>query len=137
CRVRVVLCRYGVSVRHAGTVNLRHRRMNVRTGDAVGLRSGRFYHFSRPQEAPFRTGSVGSAYGDVRPGPVGVEMVHPEYRILKEGESPVLKEALTPVYPATEGVQQGRLRSLTDQALKIMQIGRASCREEGRHVWGR
>jgi hypothetical protein len=48
-------------------------------------------------------------------------MVHPEYRILREGESPVPSDALTPVYPTTEGVQQGRLRSLTGQALQLMQ----------------
>jgi ATP-dependent DNA helicase RecG len=34
----------------------------------------------------------------------------------------VLGDALTPVYPATEGVQQGRLRNLTGQALKLMQL---------------
>src|SRR5690606_10228530 len=32
----------------------------------------------------------------------------------------VLMDALTPVYPSTEGVQQGRLRSLTGQALNMM-----------------
>ena len=31
-----------------------------------------------------------------------------------------MHDALTPIYPATEGVQQGRLRNLTDQALRIM-----------------
>ena len=29
-------------------------------------------------------------------------------------------DSLTAIYPATEGVQQGRLRSLTDQALQHM-----------------
>ena len=29
-------------------------------------------------------------------------------------------DSLTAIYPATEGVQQGRLRSLTDQALQQM-----------------
>ncbi|HEX5765036.1 MAG TPA: ATP-dependent DNA helicase RecG [Woeseiaceae bacterium] len=105
----------------AETVFRGRRSLLVRIGDGSGQLTLRFFHFSRQQQAQFRSGSVVSCYGDVRPGPVGVEMVHPEYRILKEGESPVLKEALTPVYPATEGVQQGRLRSLTDQALKLMQ----------------
>ena len=104
----------------AETVYRGRRSLLVRIGDGSGQLTLRFFHFSRQQQAQFRTGSVVSCYGDVRPGPVGVEMVHPEYRILKEGESPVLMEALTPVYPATEGVQQGRLRSLTGQALKIM-----------------
>ena len=48
-------------------------------------------------------------------------MIHPEYRLLRETQSPVTTDSLTPIYPATEGVQQGRLRNLTDQALLAMQ----------------
>ena len=105
----------------AETVFRGRRSLLVRIGDGTGQLTLRFFHFSRQQQAQFRTGTAVSCYGDVRPGPVGVEMVHPEYRILKEGESPVLKEELTPVYPTTEGVQQGRLRNLTGQALRMMQ----------------
>jgi ATP-dependent DNA helicase RecG len=47
-------------------------------------------------------------------------MIHPEYRILREEQGAVTDDSLTPVYPATEGVQQGRLRNLTDQALEAM-----------------
>ena len=97
------------------------RSLLVRIGDGSGQITLRFFHFSRQQQAQFRTGAEVSCYGDVRPGPVGLEMVHPEYRILKDQESPVLTDALTPVYPTTEGVQQGRLRKLTDQALRVMQ----------------
>jgi ATP-dependent DNA helicase RecG len=46
-------------------------------------------------------------------------MVHPEYRILKPGQNPVISDSLTPIYPATEGVQQGRLRNLAGQVLEI------------------
>jgi len=105
----------------AETVYRGRRSLLVRIGDGSGQITLRFFHFSKQQQAQFALGSSVSCYGDVRPGPVGLEMVHPEYRILKEGESPVLGDALTPVYPTTEGVQQGRLRSLTGQALKLMQ----------------
>lgn len=97
------------------------RSLLVRLGDGTGQLTLRFFHFSKQQQAQFRTGVEVSVYGDVRPGPAGPEMVHPEYRILKAGESPVLGDALTPVYPATEGVQQGRLRNLTAQALNLVQ----------------
>ncbi|MEJ2298158.1 MAG: ATP-dependent DNA helicase RecG, partial [Woeseiaceae bacterium] len=43
------------------------------------------------------------------------------YRLLRPGQESVTSDALTPIYPATEGVQQGRLRNLTDQALGLMQ----------------
>jgi ATP-dependent DNA helicase RecG len=105
----------------AETVYRGRRSLLVRIGDGTGQITLRFFHFSKQQQAQFRTGAAVSCYGDVRPGAVGLEMVHPEYRILREGESPVLSDALTPVYPTTEGVQQGRLRSLTVQALQLMQ----------------
>jgi ATP-dependent DNA helicase RecG len=105
----------------AETVYRGRRSLLVRIGDGTGQITLRFFHFSKQQQAQFRTGAAVSCYGDVRPGAVGLEMVHPEYRILREGESPVLSDALTPVYPTTEGVQQGRLRSLTGQALQLMQ----------------
>ena len=47
-------------------------------------------------------------------------MIHPEYRLLRGGQDPSTTDTLTPIYPATEGIQQGRLRNLTDQALKRM-----------------
>jgi ATP-dependent DNA helicase RecG len=53
----------------------------------------------------------------VRRGPLGLEIVHPEYRLIFD-DRVALEEALTPVYPATEGVSQGRLRALITQALK-------------------
>ena len=31
-----------------------------------------------------------------------------------------MSDSLTPIYPTTEGLQQGRLRNLTDQALRMM-----------------
>ncbi|HVH83444.1 MAG TPA: ATP-dependent DNA helicase RecG, partial [Steroidobacteraceae bacterium] len=56
------------------------------------------------------------AFGEARRGPLGLEMVHPEYRRLG-GEAAPLEETLTPIYPLTEGVPQGRLRALIGQAL--------------------
>jgi ATP-dependent DNA helicase RecG len=49
---------------------------------------------------------------------MGLEIVHPEYRRLDRGDAQAVEDVLTPVYPATEGVQQGRLRVLTALALK-------------------
>jgi ATP-dependent DNA helicase RecG len=97
------------------------RSLLVRIGDGSGQLTLRFFYFSRQQQAQLKNGAHLSCYGDVRPGPMGLEMVHPEYRILKPGQPPVVTDALTPVYPTTEGVQQGRLRNLVTQALTLMQ----------------
>ncbi|TLZ31714.1 MAG: ATP-dependent DNA helicase RecG [Gammaproteobacteria bacterium] len=56
-------------------------------------------------------------FGEVRRGALGLEMVHPEYRRLT-GEAVPLDDTLTPIYPLTEGVPQGRLRSLIGEALR-------------------
>ncbi len=104
----------------AETVYRGRRSLLVRLGDGTGQLTLRFFYFSRSQAAQFQAGVSVSCFGDVRRGPAGLEMIHPEYRILSANEDPVRSDALTPYYPATEGVQQGRLRNLTTQALKAL-----------------
>jgi ATP-dependent DNA helicase RecG len=96
------------------------RNLLVRIGDGSGQLTLRFFHFSRQQQAQFRAGVHVSCFGEVRRGSAGFEMIHPEYRILREEQGAATNDSLTPIYPATEGVQQGRLRNLTDQALGAM-----------------
>ncbi|MEO7386107.1 MAG: ATP-dependent DNA helicase RecG [Gammaproteobacteria bacterium] len=95
----------------------RRRSLLVRMSDGTGQLTLRFFHFSRVQQANLVTGVRLRCYGEVRPGPLGNEMVHPEYRVLAPGLSAPLDEQLTPVYPAVEGLAQFRLRDLTSQAL--------------------
>jgi len=96
------------------------RNLLVRVSDGSGQLTLRFFHFSRQQQAQFQSGVQVTCFGEVRRGSAGFEMIHPEYRILREGQGAAISDSLTPIYPATEGVQQGRLRSLTDQALQAM-----------------
>ena len=97
------------------------RNLLVRIGDGSGQLTLRFFHFSRQQQAQFQSGVHVTCFGEVRRGSAGFEMIHPEYRILRESQGAAMSDSLTPIYPATEGVQQGRLRNLTDQALRAMQ----------------
>ena len=97
------------------------RNLLVRVSDGSGQLTLRFFHFSRQQQAQFQPGVHVSCFGEVRRGKAGFEMIHPEYRILREAQDPAMSDSLTPIYPATEGVQQGRLRNLTGQALRAMQ----------------
>jgi len=97
------------------------RNLLVRISDGSGQLTLRFFHFSRQQQAQFDAGVHVSCFGEVRRGSAGFEMIHPEYRILREDQGAAMSDSLTPIYPATEGVQQGRLRNLTDQALRAMQ----------------
>jgi ATP-dependent DNA helicase RecG len=96
------------------------RNLLVRISDGSGQLTLRFFHFSRQQQAQFDTGRHVSCFGEVRRGSSGFEMIHPEYRVLREDQGAAMSDSLTPIYPTTEGVQQGRLRNLTDQVLRAM-----------------
>jgi ATP-dependent DNA helicase RecG len=109
------------SVLLAETVFRGRRSLLVRVGDGTGQITLRFFYFSRQQQAQFVTGARVSLYGDVRSGPGGFEIVHPEYRLLRPEQETARSDTLTPVYPTTEGVQQGRLRNLVAQTMTLMQ----------------
>lgn len=76
----------------------------------------RFFHFRAQQVAQFSPGVRVRAYGTPRPGQHGLEMVHPSYRILGDGEH-ALGDALDPVYPEIEGLGPANLRRLIGLAL--------------------
>jgi RecG-like helicase len=87
----------------------RRRQLLVRIADGSGSLTLRFFHFSNAQREGLARGTRIRCHGEVRRGPLGPEIIHPEYRRLDEGAAP-LAQTLTPVYPATEGITQGRLR---------------------------
>jgi ATP-dependent DNA helicase RecG len=100
----------------------RRRQLLCRIADGSGFLTLRFFHFSAAQRAALVRGSILRCFGEVRRGPLGLEMVHPEYQRLAGGEgsdaAEPVEERLTPVYPTTEGIAQGRLRALIAQALE-------------------
>jgi len=98
----------------------RRRQLLCRIADGSGFLNLRFFHFSTAQQRGLARGTQIRCFGEVRRGPQGLEMVHPEYRrLLDEPATPT--DGLTPIYPSTEGVSQGRLRALTAQALKDLE----------------
>ncbi|HSG65025.1 MAG TPA: ATP-dependent DNA helicase RecG [Gammaproteobacteria bacterium] len=98
----------------------RRRTLLCRIADGTGSLTLRFFHFSRAQHEHLARGARIGAFGEVRLGPTGLEMVHPEYSLLGAGEAPV-SDRLTPVYPTTEGLHQQRLRGLVEQALGLLE----------------
>ena len=85
--------------------------------DSRGTLVLRFFHFRAQQVAQFAVGARLRAYGTVRPGQLGLEMVHPSYRLLDDGEH-ALGDALDPVYPEVEGIGPANLRRLILLALQ-------------------
>ena len=96
----------------------RRRSLLVALRDETAEIALRFFYFTRQQQAGLSAGTRLLCYGEVRQGPRGFEIVHPEYRRLREGEPAAVQDRLTPVYPTTENVTQPRLRRLTDHALE-------------------
>jgi ATP-dependent DNA helicase RecG len=68
----------------------------------------RFLNFYGSQVKQLAVGTRVRARGEVRHGFFGEEMVHPAYKVILEGAP--LPMALTPVYPAGEGLSQALLR---------------------------
>ena len=111
-------------------VAFRGRRMLLtRISDGTGSLTLRFFHFNAQQQAMLARGARLRCYGEARPGKVTLEMVHPEYKILTAADLKPQPPALTPIYPATEGIQQMKLRALTDQALSWMAHGNTALEE--------
>ena len=104
-------------VQLAEVVFRRRRALLCRIADGSGFLTLRFFHFSAAQQESLARGARLRCFGEARPGPAGLEIVHPEYRKITPGATSPADEGLTPVYPTTEGVQQGRMRMLTGLAL--------------------
>ena len=98
----------------------RRRSLLCRISDGTGSIMLRFFYFSKQQQQGLQQGRTLRCYGQVRRGPGSLEIVHPEYRQVNLEHDAGLDEQLTPMYPATEGLQQARLRKLSDQALRVL-----------------
>ncbi|MCD6673348.1 MAG: ATP-dependent DNA helicase RecG [Burkholderiaceae bacterium] len=104
----------GVVVR--SEIVMRPRRMlRVELRDDSASVSLRFFHFYGSQAKLFAEGARVRAFGEVRAGLFGAEMVHPQCRVVRFGEP--LPQTMTPVYPTVSGLGQARLRKAIDEAL--------------------
>ena len=110
----------------AEVVFRRRRSLLCRIADGTGSLTLRFFYFNNSQQKQLTRGVRVRCFGDVRAGPTGPEMVHPEYKVLSLDSDPP-DNVLTPVYPTTEGIHQQRLRQLTDQALVILENNPMTC----------
>ncbi len=94
------------------------RSLVVRLADGSGHVHLRFFYFNAAQQNQLQRGARLRCFGEVRFGPAGFEMAHPEYTVLAAGETAQPEATLTPVYPTTEGVHQLTLRKLTQTVLE-------------------
>ena len=86
--------------------------------DATAIIKLSFFHFNKQQIAALNSSYRIHVFGEVREFNNQLEMIHPEYQIIKEGMPHEVQETLTPIYPLTQGLTQTRLRQLINNALK-------------------
>ncbi|WP_456268715.1 ATP-dependent DNA helicase RecG [Kushneria sp. AK178] len=113
----------------ADVIQGRKRSLLVRLRDGSGIMSLRFFHFSQAQVGQFGRGTRIRLFGEARSGSTGLEMYHPEYRLLKDDTGEAVEETLTPIYPTTEGLAQPRLRALVRQAFEHLDQGSLTLEE--------
>ncbi len=75
----------------------------------------RFFTFYPNHQKTLASGTRIRVFGDVRPGHFGLEIVHPQFKVVDEGTP--LPDRLTPVYPTTAGLGQETLRKAVARSL--------------------
>ena len=109
----------------ADIVQGRRRALLVRLRDGSGGLTLRFYHFRQSQKDSYSKGQRLRVFGEVRGGPAGPEMIHPEVEWLTSSDTfdkddARLNDHLTPIYPLVDGLTQRRLRELIARALPLL-----------------
>lgn len=89
--------------------------------DKTGLLKLRFFHFNQAQVSALNQNPRILVFGEVRTFQNSLEMIHPEYQLLKEDGILQVEETLTPIYPTTQGLSQTKLRQLIKHALSLCQ----------------
>ena len=108
------------TVRSTEIVYRPKRQLVSRIEDSTGELVLRFFNFYGSQAKALEPGATVRAFGEVRTGFFGGEMIHPRFRAL-HGATP-LPTALTPIYPTTDGLAQAALRRKIEDALAHAQL---------------
>ena len=85
----------------------------VQVKDTSGSLQLRFLHFYPSQMKMFEAGNRIRILGEARHNLFAFEMIHPQCKLIKEGD--VLPEALTPIYSLVAGVGQKTVKDAIDK----------------------
>ena len=104
------------------TVVFRGKRMLItEIFDGTGRLTMRMFHFALAQHKKLKEGHKIRCFGSIRHGPKGKEMIHPQYQVFSKDDEIEIEDHLTPIYPSTSNIQQGRLRKLIKQSILYCQ----------------
>ena len=93
------------------------KNLSVHIKDETGEIQIRFLNFYPSQIKQLKEGALIRVFGEVKVNALFYEMVHPQYKIINEGEP--LPNTYTPVYPVTAGMAQKSLRKLIHKYILI------------------
>ena len=82
----------------------------------------RFFHFNQYQKQALIRGETMQCFGEIKIGRKGLEMHHPEYRIITQNQSPLLEPTLTPIYPLCSGISQNKMKQWVNYSLEVLKI---------------
>ena len=82
----------------------------------------RFFHFNQYQKQALIRGETMQCFGEIKIGRKGLEMHHPEYRIITQNQSQLLEPTLTPIYPLCAGISQNKMKQWVNYSLEVLKI---------------
>ena len=82
----------------------------------------RFFHFNQYQKQALIRGETMQCFGEIKIGRKGLEMHHPEYRIITQNQSQLLEPTLTPIYPLCSGISQNKMKQWVNYSLEVLKI---------------
>ena len=80
----------------------------------------RFFHFTQYQKQALIRGETMQCFGEIKIGRHGLEMHHPEYRIISQNQTPLLESTLTPIYPLCSGISQNKMKQWVNFSLEVL-----------------
>ena len=98
------------------------RTLQVIIDDGTEILKLRFFYFSNNQYKQFKLNETVVCFGLLKNNNNKLEMIHPEYKILNTSKNFKTEDALTPIYPTVDGIKQGRVRNLVQQATNILKF---------------
>ncbi len=81
----------------------------------------RFFHSNHYQKQQFVRNDIVQCFGEIKIGKEGLEMHHPEYRLISKGQSTLLEKTLSPIYPLTGNISQIQMQKWVNIAIDILQ----------------
>jgi ATP-dependent DNA helicase RecG len=102
---------------HAEVIYKPRKALIARLADESGQLTLRFLHFYPSQIDGLKVGNQLRAYGEIRHGYFGYEMVHPQCKAASNNTA--LSEQLTPIYPTTAGLTQPSIRKAIKTAMQM------------------